>query len=157
MKSKNLVILTFFRIFIKKNNKIINYLNNLRYDFSLLKIKQKRVENMKKTSFVILISAISFGVLAKPGFVNSGQETYFNGGFRGPTPALTSIEQAKSLHDDAWVVLVGHVIKQVGHKLYGFRDSSGSTYVEIDDKYWMGQTVSPEKKYVLRAKLKKME
>ncbi|WP_205957583.1 MULTISPECIES: NirD/YgiW/YdeI family stress tolerance protein [Pantoea] len=87
----------------------------------------------------MLISAISFGVLAKPGFVNSGQETYLNGGFRGPTPALTSIEQAKSLHDDAWVVLVGHVIKQVGHELYEFRGRSGSTYVEIDDKYWMAR------------------
>lgn len=102
-----------------------------------------------------MISGISFGVLAKPGFVNSGQETYSNGGFRGPTPDLTSIVQAKTFHNDAWVVLVGHIIKQVGHELYEFKDSSGSAYIEIDDKHWMGQTLSPDKKVRIEGEVDK--
>ncbi|MCS3403164.1 MULTISPECIES: YgiW/YdeI family stress tolerance OB fold protein [Pantoea] len=102
---------------------------------------------MKKTIFAILIAGISFGVIAQQqGFVSPDEEIYSSGGFKGPTPGLTTVAQAKTLRDDAWVVLVGHIIKQVGHELYEFKDSSGRVRVEIDDKHWMGQTVSPDTK-----------
>ncbi len=62
---------------------------------------------------------------------------------------------ARTYRDDAWVVLEGNIIRQVGHELYEFRDSSGSVYVDIDDKRWMGQTVSPESKVRIEGEVEK--
>ncbi|TQN81267.1 UNVERIFIED_ORG: uncharacterized protein (TIGR00156 family) [Citrobacter freundii] len=103
---------------------------------------------MKKTLIAIMFTGLSFGAVAQqPGFVSSeGQQGYSQGGFAGPSPAVSSVSQAKTRWDDAWVVLEGHIIRQVGHELYEFRDNSGTVYVEIDDKYWMGQRVSPTDK-----------
>ncbi|MFJ7171630.1 YgiW/YdeI family stress tolerance OB fold protein [Citrobacter freundii] len=103
---------------------------------------------MKKTLIALMFTGLSFGAIAQqPGFVSSeGQQGYFHGGFAGPSPAVSSVSQAKTRWDDAWVVLEGHIIRQVGHELYEFRDNSGTVYVEIDDKYWMGQIVSPTDK-----------
>ncbi|KYI82769.1 hypothetical protein AIZ12_25745, partial [Salmonella enterica subsp. enterica serovar Typhimurium] len=66
--------------------------------------------------------------------------------FTGPAPTQTSVSQAKKLWVDAWVVLEGIIIWLVGHELYEFRDSSGTVYVYIDYKYWMGQSASPADK-----------
>lgn len=65
------------------------------------------------------------------------------------------MEQAKTLRNDAWVVLEGNIIKQIGHELYEFRDTSGTIYVDIDDKRWMGQTVSPDKKVRIEGEVDK--
>ncbi|EAB8633196.1 YgiW/YdeI family stress tolerance OB fold protein [Salmonella enterica subsp. enterica] len=103
---------------------------------------------MKKTLIVLMFTGLSFGAFAQqPGFVSSGGgQGYFHGGFTGPSPAVSSVSQAKTRWDDAWVVLEGNIIRQVGHEMYEFRDNSGTVYVEIDDKYWMGQSVSPTDK-----------
>ncbi|ELO61369.1 YgiW, partial [Salmonella enterica subsp. enterica serovar Enteritidis str. 648904 3-6] len=58
-------------------------------------------------------------------------------------PPRHRFHRLKKQWDDAWVVLEGNIIRQVGHELYEFRDSSGTVYVDIDNKYWMGQTASP--------------
>jgi len=50
---------------------------------------------------------------------------------------------AKTLRDDAWVVLEGNITRQIGHELYEFKDASGTIMTEIDAKYWMGQNVTP--------------
>lgn len=76
-------------------------------------------------------------------------------GFSGSTSGLSSVAQAKTLRDDAWVVLEGNIIKQVGHELYEFRDISGTMYVDIDDKRWMGQIVSSEKKVRIEGEVDK--
>lgn len=103
---------------------------------------------MKKTLIVLMLTGLSFGVFAQqPGFVSSeGRQGYYHGGFTGPSPAVSSVAQAKTLRDDAWVVLEGNIIRQVGHELYEFRDNSGTVYIEVDHKYWMGQSVSPADK-----------
>lgn len=103
---------------------------------------------MKKNLFVLLFAGFSFATFAQQsGFISTdGSPGYSQGGFNGPSPTLSTVSQAKRRWDDAWVVLEGHITKQVGHELYEFRDNSGSVYVEIDDKYWMGQTASPEDK-----------
>ncbi|EEH8919185.1 YgiW/YdeI family stress tolerance OB fold protein, partial [Salmonella enterica subsp. enterica serovar Typhimurium] len=78
---------------------------------------------------------------------------YVQGGFTGPAPTQTSVSQAKKQWDDAWVVLEGNIIRQVGHELYEFRDSSGTVYVDIDNKYWMGQTASPADKIHIKGEV----
>ncbi|SMS07585.1 putative exported protein (plasmid) [Salmonella enterica subsp. enterica serovar Typhimurium] len=51
------------------------------------------------------------------------------------------------------MVLEGNIIRQVGHELYEFRDSSGTVYVDIDNKYWMGQTASPTDKIHIKGEV----
>ncbi len=111
---------------------------------------------MKKILSVIILGTLSFGALAQQGgFVSPDSTGYTQGGFKGPMPNLISVTQAKSLHDDAWVVLEGSIVKQVGHELYEFRDNSGSVYVDIDDKRWLGQTVSPTNKIRIEGEVDK--
>ncbi|WP_135423941.1 YgiW/YdeI family stress tolerance OB fold protein [Salmonella enterica] len=103
---------------------------------------------MKQTLITHIITTLSFSSLARQTDIVSSVEQpgYVQGGFTGPAPTQTSVSQAKKQWDDAWVVLEGNIIRQVGHELYEFRDSSGTVYVDIDNKYWMGQTASPADK-----------
>ncbi|SFU70066.1 YgiW/YdeI family stress tolerance OB fold protein [Xenorhabdus koppenhoeferi] len=111
---------------------------------------------MKKTLIALIIGTLSFGALAQQGgFVSPDSTDYTQGGFKGPTPNLTSVAQAKSFRDDAWVVLEGNIVKQVGHELYEFRDNSGSVYVDIDDKRWMGLTATPTDKVRIEGEVDK--
>ncbi|MDE1482825.1 YgiW/YdeI family stress tolerance OB fold protein [Xenorhabdus bovienii] len=111
---------------------------------------------MKKTLSAIILGTLSFGALAQQGgFVSPDSTGYTQGGFKGPAPDLTSVAQAKSLRDDAWVVLEGSIVKQVGHELYEFRDNSGSVYVDIDDKRWLGQAVTPADKIRIEGEVDK--
>lgn len=62
---------------------------------------------------------------------------------------------AKSFRDEAWVALEGRITKQVGHELYEFQDHTGPLFVDIDDKYWMGQTASPQSKIRIEGEVDK--
>lgn len=111
---------------------------------------------MKKTLLAVLLTGLSLGAFAQQqGFVSPTGQGYSQGGFSGPNPGLSSVAQAKSFRDDAWVILEGNIIRQVGHELYEFRDASGTVYVDIDDKRWLGQTVSPETKVRLEGEVDK--
>ncbi len=69
------------------------------------------------------------------------------GGFVATAQAVTTVVQAKELPDDA---LEGHIVKQIGKELYEFKDSTGSIAVDIDDRRWRGQVVTPETKSSFR-------
>ncbi len=56
---------------------------------------------------------------------------------------LVTVEKAKSLPDDAMILLRGNIVNHQGGNKYEFRDESGSITVEIKDKRWEGQKVSP--------------
>ncbi len=49
----------------------------------------------------------------------------------------------------------GCLLGQVGNELYEFRDNSGSIYVDIGDKYWVGQSVSPNDKVRIEGEIDK--
>lgn len=70
------------------------------------------------------------------------------GGFQGPggQAGVTTVAQAKSAWDDTPVVLTGHIVSRTGgdHEHYLFRDSTGEIVVDIDDKLFMGRTVTPQ-------------
>ncbi|WP_312585380.1 YgiW/YdeI family stress tolerance OB fold protein [Atlantibacter sp.] len=77
------------------------------------------------------------------------------GGFVGPDTATTTVEQAKSLRDDAWVVLEGNIVRKVGKELYEFRDSTGTINVDIDDDHWGGVSVTPNDKVRIEGEVDK--
>ncbi|WP_280529162.1 YgiW/YdeI family stress tolerance OB fold protein [Burkholderia perseverans] len=110
---------------------------------------------MKRMGMAILIGMFSVGAFARQGGPVSPGGFGSPGGFKGPTPGLTTVAQARSLPDDAWVVLEGHIVKQIGHELYEFRDKSGTIRLDLDDKRWMGQTVAPTDKVHIEGEVDK--
>jgi len=113
---------------------------------------------MNKSLLALALGIISLGAVAQQGgFVSPQQPAtgYNQGGFKGPAPGMVSVAQAKTLRDDSWVVLEGNILRMVGHELYEFRDASGSVYVEIDDKDWMGQSATPNDKVRLEGEVDK--
>lgn len=67
-----------------------------------------------------------------------------SGGYKGPGPALVTVEQAKTMRDDAHVALKGYIIQNLGDKDYLFKDSTGTITVEISSKRWQGLSIGPE-------------
>ena len=87
---------------------------------------------MNKVLLSVVLSALA-GVAAAQGFTGPGAGA-----------GVTTVAQAKQMADDSWVVLEGNIVNKVRHEHYTFQDGSGSIVVDIDDKYWGGQTVSPQ-------------
>lgn len=113
---------------------------------------------MKKSLIALALGVVSFGGQAQQGgFVSPQQPVagYNQGGFKGPAPGMVSAAQAKTMRDDSWVVLEGNILRMVGHELYEFRDASGTVYVEIDDKDWMGQSATPNDKVRIEGEVDK--
>lgn len=81
-----------------------------------------------------LFAGVSGGEAA---FVSSPQAT-------SSAEKVTSVEVAKTLPDDAKVVLQGTIEKPLRKEHYLFRDETGSVTVEIDDDVWRGLIVTPE-------------
>lgn len=110
---------------------------------------------MKQILLAVLLAGASLGVSAHEGFIDSDVQGPSAGGFKGPASGVASVAQVKTLRDDAWVVLEGNIIRQVGHELYEFKDATGTIYVDIDDKRWMGQSISPGDKVRLEGEVDK--
>ncbi|MEY0291103.1 YgiW/YdeI family stress tolerance OB fold protein [Providencia rettgeri] len=104
-----------------------------------------------KTKYAIvgLLSLISFASLSANGGFSANGVNYNSGGFIGANQPVTTVEQAKKMPDDAWVTLEGNLVRQVGHELYEFKDATGTVLVDIDNKRWLGQYVTPETKVQL--------
>jgi len=56
---------------------------------------------------------------------------------------VISVEDAKKLNDDAYVVLQGNITDKIGDEKYTFQDKTGSITIEIDDDDWDGVDVTP--------------
>lgn len=101
---------------------------------------------MKKTfaiaAIVALLSAPVFAANTQGGF--SGPGSVQSGGFVGPNGSVTTVENAKSLRDDAWVTLRGNITERLSDDTYRFKDSSGTVNVDIDHKRWNGVAVTPQ-------------
>ena len=79
-------------------------------------------------------------------FVNSarGEAGYVPASDSSWARRVSTVEEAKTMRDDAWVVLHGHIESHIRSDYYVFRDDTGSITVEIDDDEWHGQTVGPQ-------------
>lgn len=115
---------------------------------------------MKKSAVLLAVTAlISTPVLAAQngGFVdpNAPTTSVQQGGFSGPNGTVATVKQAQDMKDDAWVTMRGKIEKRVGDEEYMFRDATGTMTVEIDDKRWDGQNISPADNVELQGKLDK--
>ncbi|WP_309411628.1 YgiW/YdeI family stress tolerance OB fold protein [Desulfobulbus sp.] len=101
--------------------------------------------------FVSVVLAFGFLVggsslfAAQPGQQGgfSGNNKQAVGGFTGPGPALSTVDQAQNLRDDVPVSLRGNIIQHIGGDTYLFKDDSGTIRVDIDHDIWNGQIIGP--------------
>lgn len=78
------------------------------------------------------------------GFHHNQQQMQMRGGFQGPNSVqLVTVSQLKNLPDDSHAVVEGNIVRQIRGDHYEFRDATGSITVEIDSKYWGGNTITP--------------
>jgi len=83
-------------------------------------------------------------------YKNSGK-----GGFFDTTAKPTGVADLKKLNDDAIVVLEGYIVRQISDDEYTFTDNTGTVTVEIDEKDWRGQRITPKNKIMLKGTLDK--
>lgn len=85
--------------------------------------------------------------IAAPAVAGFNDPSARQGGFSGPgaqSPA-TTVSQARGMRDDARVTLTGNIVSQLptDHDKYIFRDATGEITVDIDQKDFRGQNVTP--------------
>lgn len=82
-------------------------------------------------------------------------------GFRGPISGAKAetVEKAKTLADDAAVVLTGSIVsREAAQKdMYIFKDATGEIRVKIERKVFRGNTVTPENQIRITGKMDKDE
>ena len=68
--------------------------------------------------------------------------------FVGPTPEgrAMSVEAVRAAPIDTYVVVTGSIVAHLREDYYTFRDATGDIRVEISDRVWSGQAVTPENK-----------
>ncbi|MBJ3813893.1 YgiW/YdeI family stress tolerance OB fold protein [Shimwellia pseudoproteus] len=118
---------------------------------------------MKKTAALLAILAVcSAPVLAQNGgFVGPNAtgatttQAQAKGGFNGPSAGVSTVEKAKTMNDDSWVTLRGHIEQRTGNDDYLFRDATGTISVDIDDKRWNGLTITPKDTVELQGEIDK--
>lgn len=75
-------------------------------------------------------------------------------GFNGPSSStVNNAAEASKAADDTYVVLEGFVVKQLAPETYEFKDSTATIKVEIDNKEWPSQEVTPKTKVRLTGKV----
>jgi uncharacterized protein (TIGR00156 family) len=104
---------------------------------------------MKKYALFLalpVLLAVLFGygpaLAAQGGF--AGTPAASVGGFSGPGLTPVTVEQARTLSDDSYVVVRGNIVRHLGKDKYMFQDATASIEVEIDHDKWQGQTVTPQ-------------
>ena len=68
---------------------------------------------------------------------------------------VITVEEAKNMNDDAYVILQGYITDRNGDEKYVFQDKTGSITVEIDDDDWDGVDVSPADLVEIRGEIDK--
>lgn len=77
--------------------------------------------------------------------INSVEETpIVSVGQMYASMVVTTVEGASTMPDEAFVLLTGKIIKDLGDKKFTFKDDTGEVMVEIDEKYLEGKDITPE-------------
>ncbi|WP_314184734.1 NirD/YgiW/YdeI family stress tolerance protein [Aggregatibacter kilianii] len=71
------------------------------------------------------------------------KDDFKRGGFINSNQSVSKASEANSWLDDQYIILQGHIVKQVGKDDFIFKDSTGEIRVEIERKAWRGQNISP--------------
>ena len=105
---------------------------------------------MKKTFIYTTLTVLTLTTgIAQASHHNMG------GGFKGPEIDLTTVQDALNMKDDSHVRIKGSIEKSLGDEKYLFKDSTGTIKVEIDDKHWKGQTVTPADTVIISGEIDK--
>lgn len=61
---------------------------------------------------------------------------------------ISNISEVRQMPNDTYVTVEGYIVQQQGRdkEKYLFKDATGEILVEIDDKLWKGQAITPETK-----------
>ena len=78
------------------------------------------------------------------GYTQNNTHVTTMGGYTGPGPSISTVEQARKMRDDTHVTLRGRIVQHLGGEHYLFKDETGTINVDIDHKRWQGQTVGPD-------------
>lgn len=113
-------------------------------------MEQKSAPPHKITVPLTGLSALAFVLLAGPTLAAAPGV-----GFTGPGPDIMTVEQVKSLSDDAQIALSGNIIRSLGGKKYLFQDATGTITLEIKANRWEGQQVGPESRVEIHGELDK--
>lgn len=76
-------------------------------------------------------------------------------GFFDESNAVKSVTALKDAKDDAFVLLSGKIVKQVGKDEFIFRDATGEVEVEISHRAWQGEIITPNDTVEIRGKVDK--
>lgn len=106
---------------------------------------------MKKRMLAVL-AAVSCLALSSQTFA---KDTGNKGGFSGPSVEIITVENAKGMEDDTFVILRGNITKSLGDDMYIFTDGTGTINIEIDEDEWNGVTVGPEDVVEIRGEIDK--
>ncbi|WAH54198.1 YgiW/YdeI family stress tolerance OB fold protein [Pseudescherichia vulneris] len=118
---------------------------------------------MKKFAAIVAITMLaSASVFAAEGgfngpsaMQNQTQNQAQPGGFVDNSVSPTTAAKAKDLKDDSWVKLRGNITERLSDDRYVFRDASGTVNVEIEQKRWNGQNVTPQDQVEIQGKVDK--
>lgn len=100
---------------------------------------------------LFIFATVSALAADKGGF--SDVDAAGKGGFYGPSDVLVTVEKAKTLPDDAYVVLRGKIERHISKDKYEFRDDTGTIVVEIDRDKWGGLNITPKDTVELRGEV----
>ncbi|CAK7045458.1 MAG: Protein YgiW [Desulfovibrio sp.] len=95
-----------------------------------------------KKALVLFSALFTLALFTSAAFAGTASAAE-RGGFKGPSIAFSTVEQAKKLRDDTAVALRGNIVRHLGKDKYEFQDHTGTVTIEIDDKDWRGVTVEP--------------
>lgn len=99
---------------------------------------------MKKSIITTLMIASLSVASAQYLGPQSEQSNPAGGGYQGPSlsQSITSVKEALTLRDDAYVKLRGKIIKHSHKDKYIFSDGTGDVTIEIDKDKWRGLEIS---------------
>ncbi|NHB93306.1 YgiW/YdeI family stress tolerance OB fold protein [Photorhabdus cinerea] len=100
-------------------------------------------------------SHMQSGGFSGPNAALTQTQTAPQGGFIDNNVKISTTEQAKNMWDDSWVVMEGSIESRIRGDHFIFRDNAGVIEVEIDHKYWNGQTITPQDKVRLEGEVDK--
>jgi len=123
---------------------------------------------MKKYTAFIICGLAAFlpaeNVFAQGGFTGPQISPVQSGyGFTGPVQtgvmiplgSFITVNEARNLPHDSWVVLAGNIINMLpGGRQYTFRDSSGDIAVDIGPKEWRGLSVDASERVEIYGEVK---
>jgi uncharacterized protein (TIGR00156 family) len=108
------------------------------------------MKNCKLFTFVVFCFAVFVSITSvygQEGYVGPGGKT------NSKEPKTVTINQARMLPDDSWVILTGSIIYALGDEWYRFRDTTGDILVEIDRGIWRGLSVGENDSVEITGKL----